>query len=159
MKRRHAGTISAGLNRAIFHCRPAHGLGLGPGPKVECQVEWMCHAWRLELAQFRILLTAMPAASRLDGVHLEWEKSEVLRERMRELSRVLVPEHLHEVIRVNVQCAEVNFEALKPLASKLRDGEGPLVMFTLPDIQKETLELHDGIFRPGPSFFKAANSL
>lgn len=81
----------------------------------------------------------MPIRSRLDGVHLEWEKSEVLRERMRELSKVLVPENLHEVIRINVQCAEMNFDMLRPLAERLRDGDGPLVMHTMPDIQREML--------------------
>lgn len=63
-----------------------------------------------------------------------------MRERMRAVSKIVVPEALHDKVTVTVKVADVNYEALKPLACRLRQPDGMVGQHSLSAILKQTLE-------------------
>ena len=73
----------------------------------------------------------------LDGVVDEWDNSELVRQRLRDHHRLLVPVPLKEKVQINVECGEHNFEALKPLVRRLRDESGSVGMHLVPELQRQ----------------------
>ena len=75
----------------------------------------------------------------LEGVVDEWDNSDVVRQRMRDHNRLLLPPPLKAGVSINVQCGEFNFEVLKPLAKRLQDPAGTVSMHTVPALQHQPL--------------------
>ena len=91
------------------------------------------------------LFTAMPMPP-LDGVAEQWEDSGDVREALRTNKSIFRPAPFQEAPLANVTCAEVNYQALKPLAQRLKDSDGRVGQLRVPDIHKQTLA-------PKPSSF------
>lgn len=75
----------------------------------------------------------------LKGVVDEWDDSQIVRQRIREQGKLLVPVPTEADVRVNVECGEHNFEALKPLVRRLQDPPGQVGMHCVPHIEQMTL--------------------
>ena len=75
----------------------------------------------------------------LEGVVAEWDSSEVIRQRMRDGKHLIVKPPLKADVHINVECGEVNYDALAPLAKRLQDAEGNVGMHTVPAIQHQSL--------------------
>ena len=80
----------------------------------------------------------MPMPS-LSGVAEEWEDSVDVRESLRMHKSIFRPAPFQEIALANVTCAEVNFQALKPLAQRLKDSDGRVGQLRVPDLHKQTL--------------------
>ena len=78
----------------------------------------------------------------LEGVCEEWEACATLRERMRVHSKLVVPEPLYDQVVVSVKVADLNYDALKPLACRLKQEDGTVGQHSLSAILKQTLEGH-----------------
>ena len=78
----------------------------------------------------------------LDGVVKEWDDLEVIRDRLRERHKILLPlpsQPDQSKPKVDVATGGFNYEALRPLARRLQFPEGCVGMHTVPDIFRETL--------------------
>lgn len=96
------------------------------------------------LASARQTLSTLAMAS-LDGVVSDWDGSQVIRARMRETQILLQPLPLMDEVKITVACGEHNYDALAPLAKRLRDPDtGNVEMFSVPHIMHQLLWLDFG---------------
>ena len=73
----------------------------------------------------------------LNGVVDEWDGSDVVRQRMRDSQLLLIPLTHFKDVKVNVEVAELNFEALKPLMRRLQDPPGVVGMHSIPALMHQ----------------------
>ena len=71
----------------------------------------------------------------LDGVVEAWDDSAGLRERMRVHRCLFVPANRQAEAKASVECADKNFDALKPLVERL-EHNGEVCMFMVPALMK-----------------------
>ena len=75
----------------------------------------------------------------IDGLVDEWDSCASLREQLRQKHALFLPLEGDQSVVATVACAEVNFEALKPLAARLQHPPGTVGMFTIPDLTRANL--------------------
>lgn len=86
-----------------------------------------------------VVLAAMCAKlSPLNGVADEWDSSERVRLVMWARHRLFVPAEFQDEPTATILCGDANYEALKPLVRRLRQG-GQLGMHSVGDILREIL--------------------
>ena len=71
----------------------------------------------------------------LYGVVEAWDDSAGLRERMRVHRCLFVPANRQAEAKASVECADKNFDALKPLVERL-EHNGEVCMFMVPALMK-----------------------
>ena len=75
----------------------------------------------------------------LDDLVDAWDASPSLREQMRNTKRLFLAESGKSKPEATINCAAVNYEALKPLAERLESKPGVIGMFKVPDLLKKNL--------------------
>lgn len=69
----------------------------------------------------------------------EWERSEEMREQVRQRRQLLLWDD-PSTRKINVANAALNFICLKPLAQRLRGPSGDVGMHSVPDIKRQFLD-------------------
>ncbi|CAK9075924.1 unnamed protein product [Durusdinium trenchii] len=77
----------------------------------------------------------------LQGLMEEWDQSPAVREHMRTKGKLFAPQPDCDEVAVNVGCGEVNYEALAPLAKRLRLADGSVGQVRVPDVVREITKL------------------
>ena len=75
----------------------------------------------------------------LQGLMEEGDQSPAVREHMRTKGKLFAPQPDCDEVAVNVGCGEVNYEALAPLAKRLRLADGSVGQVRVPDVVREPL--------------------
>ena len=79
-------------------------------------------------------------APSLEGVFLEWDASEMVRDHMRVRRCLFACEARTSEPSSTIKCAEKNFEVLKPLAKRLRLPDGTVGQIRVPDVIKQSFD-------------------
>ena len=69
----------------------------------------------------------------------EWERSEEMREQVRQRRQLLLWDD-PSTRKINIANAALNFISLKPLAQRLRGENGDVGMHSVPDIKRQFLD-------------------
>ena len=75
----------------------------------------------------------------LDDLVDAWDASTSLRDQMRNNKRLFLAESGKPKPEATINCAALNYEALKPLAERLESQPGVIGMFKVPDLLKKNL--------------------
>lgn len=86
-------------------------------------------------------MAAPSKAADISQVHQEWDESRAVRQQVRGFGTVFRGEDAGDSPNVNVKTAVLNATVLVPLAKRLRNSRGNVLMATIPDLKKELLDM------------------
>ena len=99
--------------------------------------------WQWQLPIPWVVMAMMPEVRM---VSREWENDETIRKRLRGNDRrLLFKDPWEDKVKVNVDCAEKNFEVIKPLAKRLKAEDGSVGMHSVPRIEEQPLANQSGV--------------